>query len=289
MKSSMIIVVAVAVLLAASMVQAATTSLWSGSLSATSVAGSGGSPYVGYAGTTLLELVNGQAGPVTITGTMQFGAIDNNQVEGAFLQVGLITKSEYLRAENPSSLGAPFTALSVDPSAKNASGAGVMLAEGHWYSSRVTGFSFDYSGEYNGGIGFLDGGVMNTQASTVGFDIGNAGASVPFSIVMTPSGLAGGLMNVTVNGSTPIATGFAYGQDNWKIVGKESKYWLNPEDYTESYLVAHLATFTDNVGTVVTASFSDVQANFVPEPATMALLAAGGIATLLRRRRSSKK
>jgi hypothetical protein len=31
------------------------------------------------------------------------------------------------------------------------------------------------------------------------------------------------------------------------------------------------------------------QVNFTPEPATMALLAAGGIATLLRRRRSSKK
>ncbi len=257
------------------------TSLWSGSLSAESVEDWGWCK-VGYDGATLLENVNGQAGTTTITGTLQFTSVPST-VQGAFLQLGLITKNEYLRAENPSALGGDFTSLSVNTWAKNNNSAGIMLAQGQWYSTNTTGFAFDYSGAINGGAGYLDGGVMNTQGSQQGYIIAAAGSSLSFTIILTPSGSAGGTMDVTVNG-TLIADNFAYGTDNWKMENVDSKYWLNPENFTQSYLVANMFTMTDNMNDVVTASFTNVQASYVPEPATLGLLILGGLISLRAKR-----
>ncbi len=90
-----------------------------------------------------------------------------------------------------------------------------------------------------------------------------------------------GSMGLTLHGSSDVSTTYAYGTRNW---WDGDPHWSGGELENGSYLIAQLWIDTGDTGNAVNSDY-DITGTSVPEPATMSLLAMGGLALLRRRRK----
>ncbi|MCX5653577.1 MAG: PEP-CTERM sorting domain-containing protein [Planctomycetota bacterium] len=152
-------------------------------------------------------------------------------------------------------------------------------------------------------VGDIDGGGFTVSGM-------NHPDAVYGSLYLSPTGGSGStvMINMSPMGRTGAEGDFIYTFDldtaaDVKIKNGEDGKWgtalttgtfggaIDYIEASDDYSDTYAAFFGPQIGMSNTSetTFTVSQIQLTPEPATMALLAAGGIATLLRRRRSSKK
>ncbi len=188
---------------------------------------------------------------VHVTGTVtgySLPAVDNG-----WFEIGLITKSEWDRS-NPinDAYGFNNSVFMMGMNAGGSSGNVVMPS--------------DYAGDFAGGTGEQQG----------------IGSSFTFDLKLAPNiGGTGGTAYLSVNGGA-FGTGLAYGTDNWSNYPVEHPGSWPAEDLSEAYLIAQIFEVPGSPTPTSSVSFENVTA--IPEPATMSLLALGGL-VLIRKRK----
>jgi hypothetical protein len=208
------------------------------------LSGNNGSAYDYVIGTSAIDLGPGGGGGL-ITGT-----ISNLQIgsTNSYLEVGFVAKE---RSDGPISWGQPFYMFnnSAYMLVNKAANGDVIVNTGDT-ASIVSANSLNLG-------------------SVTGFD---------FQVQVIPNGSgAGGAIEVTINSQTISGS---YGVDNW--YGGTDEF-LNG-NWREGYGIAQ--GFAENLDTTAPGGLvsADVTMQVVPEPATMGLLALGGLAMIRRRR-----
>lgn len=181
---------------------------------------------------------------VSITGTVDVRGL----ASGSYLEIGLVDKQ------------LADTALS-DPT------------ENEWWSGQMfnnSAFATFYAGTRNYAR-------LSDNNTDISAPLYNPAGATPGVFDFTINIMSDGNMELVLHGSsTDTSTTYNYGVCNWSESRMSKVEWLGGELENGSYLLAQLWLDTGDTVNPVSATY-DITGTSVPEPATMALLAIGGL------------